>query len=51
MMQPLEQLKKELGINTGKAKEDMQKLNEWKKARKLTGVSNAVILKKGLYKK
>lgn len=50
-MPPLEQLKKELGINTGKAKDDMAKLNEWKKSKKLTGVSNEVILKKGLHKK
>jgi hypothetical protein len=50
-MQPLAQLKKELGIDTGKPKDDMKKLNEWKKSHKLTGVDNEVILRKGLHKK
>lgn len=50
-MNPLAQLKQELGIETGDPREDMKKLNEWKKSKKLIGVSNADILKKGLHKK
>ena len=48
MMEPLAQLKKELGINTGNARDDMKKLNEWKKGKKLVGVSNSAILKQKL---
>ena len=50
-MNPLAKLKKELSIDTGNKKEDMKKLVEWKKSKKLVGVSNTDILKKELHKK